>query len=187
MLGDGSHFAKFLCQLRSLTTFDVTLNLCGNGDKGISHSLLKEAMKSRSLETLRFKVNDPHITSGSRGYDFSEYAVMSPSLSRIELAVSFYGVEESSREWNLEREKGCMGKLQVICFKSGKTTALIGSLDISDAKAVSDALWMKQLCHLHSLGIVFGCHWRRLSKTTEPHRDERLLKILKARKAKNKL
>ena len=98
MLGDGSHFAKFLCQLRSLTTFDVTLNLCGNGDKGISHSLLEEAMKSRSLETLRLKVNDPHITSGSRGYDFSGYAVMSPSLSRIELAVSFYGVEESSRE-----------------------------------------------------------------------------------------
>ena len=98
MLGDGSDFAKFLFQLRSLTTFDVTLNLWGKGDKGVLHSLLAEAMKSGSLETLRLKVNDPQIANGSRGYDFSEFAVMSPSLSLIESTVSFYGVEESSRE-----------------------------------------------------------------------------------------
>ena len=98
MLGDGSHFAKFLFRLRSLTTFDVTLNLWGKGDKGILHSLLAEAVKSGSLETLRLNVNDPETTNGRRGYDFSEFTVMSPSLSLIELTVSFYGVEESSRE-----------------------------------------------------------------------------------------
>lgn len=74
----------------------------------------------------------------------------------------------------------------MICFKSGKTTALTGSRDIYDAKAVSDTLWMKQLCHLHSLGIVFGCHWRRLSKTTELPWRWKIIKDLESKEGEKK-
>ncbi|XP_068751378.1 uncharacterized protein [Montipora capricornis] len=84
-----------LRQLKSLTTFNLTLNSCGKRDGDLLYDLLEEAMTSESLETLRFKVNDPQISSG---FDLSEFVVMSPSLSLIELTFSLYGGEESSRE-----------------------------------------------------------------------------------------
>ncbi|XP_068751416.1 uncharacterized protein [Montipora capricornis] len=87
-----------LRQLKSLTTFNLTLNLCGKGGKEILPCLLEKALEIESLKTLRLKVNDRQIANGSCGYDFSKFVVMSPSLSLIEVTVSFYGVEESSRE-----------------------------------------------------------------------------------------
>ncbi|XP_068687950.1 uncharacterized protein [Montipora foliosa] len=87
-----------LCQLKSLSTLNLTLNLCGKGGKEILPCLLEKAMEIESLKTLRLKVNDRQSANGSCGYDFSNFVVMSPSLSLIEVTVSFYGVEESSRE-----------------------------------------------------------------------------------------
>ena len=95
---DDSSYTGFFSQFKSLTTFNLTLNLWGNGGEGILYGLLEEAMISESLETLRLNVNDPQITNDSCAYDFSDFVVMSPSLSLIEVTVSFYGVEESSRE-----------------------------------------------------------------------------------------
>ena len=90
-----SYIPGRLRQLKSLTTFNLTLNSCGKQDEDLLYGVLEEAMTSESLETLRFKVNDPQISSG---YDLSEFVVMSPSLSLIELTFSLYGGEESSRE-----------------------------------------------------------------------------------------
>ena len=87
-----------LCQLKSLTTLNLTLNLCGKGGKEILPCLMEKALEIESLKTLRIKVNDRQIANGSCGYDFSKFVAMSPSLSLIEVTVSFYGVEESSRE-----------------------------------------------------------------------------------------
>ena len=98
IMGDESNFAKLLCQLKSLTTLNLTLNLCGKGGERILPCLLEKAMESESLKTLRLKINDRQITNGSRGYDFSEFVVESPSLSLIELTVSLYGGEESWRK-----------------------------------------------------------------------------------------
>ena len=91
-------FAELLSQLKYLTTLNLTLNLCGKGDEIILPFLLEGAMESESLKALRMKVNDSHIRNGSRGYDFSDYVVMSPLLSLIELTLSFHGGEESWRE-----------------------------------------------------------------------------------------
>ena len=91
-------FSGFLWQLKSLTTFNLTLNLCGKGSEDLFYGLMKEAMTSESLETLRLKVNDRQIANHRRGYDFSEFVVTSPSFSLIELTSSLYGGEESSRE-----------------------------------------------------------------------------------------
>ncbi|XP_068687967.1 uncharacterized protein [Montipora foliosa] len=93
-----SCFEGFFLQFKSLTTFNLTLNLCGKPGEDILYDLLEEAMKSQSLKTLRLKVNDSQITNGRRRYDFSRYVLTSPSLSLIEVTVSFYGVEKSSRE-----------------------------------------------------------------------------------------
>ncbi|XP_068687948.1 uncharacterized protein [Montipora foliosa] len=91
-------FGGFFFQFKSLTTFNLTLNLCGKRGEEVLYDLLEEAVKSQSLKTLRLKVNDSQITNGRRRYDFSRYVVTSPSLSLIEVSVSFYGVEKSSRE-----------------------------------------------------------------------------------------
>ena len=93
-----SWFEGFFFQFKSLTTFNLTLNLCGKPGEDILYGLLEEAVKSQSLKTLRLKVNDSQITNGRRRYDFSRYVVTSPSLSLLEVTVSFYGVEKSSRE-----------------------------------------------------------------------------------------
>ncbi|XP_068687962.1 uncharacterized protein [Montipora foliosa] len=97
-IGPLSFINGFFCQFKSLTTFNLTLNLCGKPGEDILYGLLEEAVKSQSLKTLRLKVNDSQITNGRRRYDFSRYVVTSPSLSLIEVTVSFYGVEKSSRE-----------------------------------------------------------------------------------------
>ncbi|XP_068687992.1 uncharacterized protein, partial [Montipora foliosa] len=88
----------FVRRFQFLTTFNVTLNLCGEGDNDTLDCFLQEAMESESLKTLRLKVNDRQITNGSCGYDFSKFVVISPSLSLIELTFSLYGGEESSRK-----------------------------------------------------------------------------------------
>ncbi|XP_068751375.1 uncharacterized protein [Montipora capricornis] len=93
-----SCFKGFFFQFKSLTTFNLTLNLCGKPGEDILYGLLEEAVKSQSLKTLRLKVNDSQITNGRRRYDFSRYVVTSPSLSLLEVTVSFYSVEKSSRE-----------------------------------------------------------------------------------------
>ena len=91
-------FSGFLWQLKSLTTFNLTLNLCGKGGEDLFYGLMTEAMRSESLETLRLKVNDRQIGNGSRGYHFSNVVLMSPSLSFLELTFSLYGGEEGSIE-----------------------------------------------------------------------------------------
>ncbi|XP_068687733.1 uncharacterized protein [Montipora foliosa] len=91
-------FSGFLWQLKSLTTFNLTLNLRGKGGEDLFYGLMTEAMRSESLETLRLKVNDRQIGNGSRGYHFSDVVLRSPSLSFLELTFSLYGVEESSIE-----------------------------------------------------------------------------------------
>ncbi|XP_068751385.1 uncharacterized protein [Montipora capricornis] len=88
----------FVRRFQFLTTFNVTLNLWGEGDNDTLDCFLQEAMESESLKTLRLKVNDRQITNGSCGYDFSKFVVISPSLSLIELTFSLYGGEESSRK-----------------------------------------------------------------------------------------
>ncbi|XP_068751384.1 uncharacterized protein [Montipora capricornis] len=93
-----SRFKGFFFQFKSLTTFNLSLNLCGKRGEERLYGLLEEAVKSQSLKTLRLKVNDSQITNGRRRYDFSRYVVTSPSLSLIEVTVSFYGVEKSSRK-----------------------------------------------------------------------------------------
>ncbi|XP_068687961.1 uncharacterized protein [Montipora foliosa] len=93
-----SCFEGFFFQFKSLTTFNLTLNLCGKPGEDILYGLLEEAVKSQSLKTLRLKVNDSQITNGRRRYDFSRYVVTSPSLSLLEVTVTFYSVEKSSRE-----------------------------------------------------------------------------------------
>ena len=93
-----SRIPGFVRRFQFLTTFNVTLNLCSEGDNDILDCFLQEAMESESLKTLRLKVNDRQITNGSCGYDFSKFVVISPSLSLIELTFSLYGGEESSRE-----------------------------------------------------------------------------------------
>ncbi|XP_068751417.1 uncharacterized protein [Montipora capricornis] len=98
MLCDRSAFANFLLSFQSLTTLNLTLDSRGEGDEEILPGLLEAANLSESLETLRLKVNDPQITTDSGGYDFSKFVVTSPSLSLIEVSVSLYGGEESSRK-----------------------------------------------------------------------------------------
>ncbi|XP_068751389.1 uncharacterized protein [Montipora capricornis] len=88
----------FVRRFQFLTTFNVTLNLCGEGDNDTLDCFFQEAMESESLKTLRLKVNYRQITNGSCGYDFSKFVVISPSLSLIELTFSLYGGEESSRK-----------------------------------------------------------------------------------------
>ena len=95
--GRRDSFAVLLCQLKSLTTLNLSLNLCCEGDEDILLFLLRGVMENESLKTLRLKVNDPQTGNGSRRYmyDFSDYVVMSPFLSLIELTLSFYGGEKS--------------------------------------------------------------------------------------------
>ena len=83
---------------KSLTTFNLTLNNCGEATAYDFPDFLDAVMKVSSLRTLRLKLNDSQFLRVSLEYDFSELVVKSPSLELIELTVSRYGVESSSLE-----------------------------------------------------------------------------------------
>ena len=76
---------------KSLTTFDLTLNNVVKERVFHLHDLLGVVIEGNSLRTLRLKINDLQLRSGSPQYDFSEFVVKSPSLELIEITISRCG------------------------------------------------------------------------------------------------
>ena len=77
---------------KSLTTFNLTLNIVAKKFGFCLHDVLGAVTKGNTLRTLRLKINDSQFRSGSLESDFSELVVKSPSLELIELTISRYGV-----------------------------------------------------------------------------------------------
>ena len=89
-LGDG------LTENKSLSTFNLTVNMCSKMSEDWLPRLCHALIRSESLTTLRLQVNNQCITSGSHAYDFSKLLVNCRSLALLDLTVSFYGVADSS-------------------------------------------------------------------------------------------
>ncbi|XP_067017683.1 uncharacterized protein [Acropora muricata] len=92
--GSGVLWSNF----KSLTTFNVTLNRCDELSVYDLQIFLRDWMNADSLRTLRLKINDAQLSSGCRGYDFSNFVLKIPSLELIELTIIRYGVVGSSLE-----------------------------------------------------------------------------------------
>ena len=98
-----SGFDKWLCCLvsglahsTSITTFNLTVNICNEVSENWLPELCSILTQSDSLKTLRLQVNDHCATSEGHTYDLSKLSLRSKSLSSIDLTVSFYGMKESS-------------------------------------------------------------------------------------------
>ena len=92
---------------KSLTTFNLTLNNCGEISGNDIPDFLDAVMKLNSMRTLRLKINDSRFRSGCLEFDFGELVIKSPSLKLIELTICRYGVEGSSLEtlkWEKQTE-----------------------------------------------------------------------------------
>ena len=95
-----------LCNYKSLTTVNLTLNNCDEGSGFDLQYFLELVLNLNSLRTLRLKINDSVFRRANRKYDFSELLVESPSLELIELTISRYGVAGSWLEtlkWEKQR------------------------------------------------------------------------------------
>ena len=101
--GDGESFIplylsrfgafSYLATNTSVTTFNLTLNSSRDVTDDWKTGLSVVLMETKSLTTLRLKVNNHCATGESRLYDFSKLLIASRSLSLLELDVSFYGKE----------------------------------------------------------------------------------------------
>ena len=75
----------------SLTTLNLTLNICTEVSEDWLSELCDCLVNSSSLTTLRLNVNNHCATNDSRIYDFSKLRLKYRSLSTFELMVTFYG------------------------------------------------------------------------------------------------
>ena len=75
----------------SLTTLNLTINICGEISEDWLPKLCDCLVNSSSLTTLRLNVNNHYATNKSRIYDFSKLRLKYRSLSSFELIVTFYG------------------------------------------------------------------------------------------------
>jgi len=85
-----------LAEKKSLSTFNLTVNMCSKMIEDWLPRLCHALIRSESVTTLRLQVNNQCVTSGSHGYDFSKLLVNCRSLALLDLTVSFYGVADSS-------------------------------------------------------------------------------------------
>lgn len=100
MNGDwGRTLGRSLSQCESLLTCNFTFNIYNEVVDNFLPGLLKGLVKSKSLRTLRLKVNYQHLKCGSSEYDFSK--LVGNTLALIEITVSFYGCGgQEARSWN---------------------------------------------------------------------------------------
>ena len=75
----------------SLTTLNLTINICREVSEDWLSELCDCLVSSSSLTTLRLNVNNHCATNESRIYDFSKLRLKYRSLSTFELTVTFYG------------------------------------------------------------------------------------------------
>ena len=75
----------------SLTTLNLTLNICTEVSEDWLSELCDCLVNSSSLTTLRLNVNNHCATNESRLYDLSKLRLKYRSLSSFELTVTFYG------------------------------------------------------------------------------------------------
>ena len=75
----------------SLTTLNLTLNICTEVSEDWLSELCDCLVNSSSLTTLRLNVNNHYATNESRLYDLSKLRLKYRSLSLFELTVTFYG------------------------------------------------------------------------------------------------
>ena len=82
-----------MCSLEntSLTTLNLTFNICTEVSEDWLPKLCDCLVNSSSLTTLRLNVNNHCATNDSRIYDFSKLRLKYRSLSTFELMVTFYG------------------------------------------------------------------------------------------------
>ena len=84
---------------KSLTTFNVTLNLCNEQMSDRFNCTFLERMTADSLRTLRLRIHDSAFRNGYYPEnDFSELLLRFPLLELIELTISRYGVVGSLLE-----------------------------------------------------------------------------------------
>ena len=79
----------------SITTFNLTVNICDEVSEDWLPKLCSILPQSDALKTLRLKVRDHCVKSEGHIYDFRKLSSRSKSLSSIDLMVSFYGMTES--------------------------------------------------------------------------------------------
>ena len=82
-----------MCSLEntSLTTLNLTFNICTEVSEDWLSELCDCLVNSSSLTTLRLNVNNHYATNESRLYDLSKLRLKYRSLSSFELTVTFYG------------------------------------------------------------------------------------------------
>ena len=82
-----------MCSLEntSLTTLNLTFNICTEVSEDWLPKLFDCLVNSPSLTTLRLDVNNRCATNESRLYDLSKLRLKYRSLSSFELTVTFYG------------------------------------------------------------------------------------------------
>ena len=82
-----------MCSLEntSLTTLNLTFNICTEVSEDWLSELCDCLVNSSSLTTLRLNVNNHCATNESRLYDLSKLRLKYRSLSSFELTVTFYG------------------------------------------------------------------------------------------------